>query len=153
MELLDLIRYENESTYVDFKRSQYENKESFLKDIMAMANANTDISKRYIIIGVKHSPKGSREFFGIPRDEFKYDADNQDLVRQNIEPEIKFIYKSFEFEEHLLGIFEISECEQRPYVMKKTQGKLEQGACWLNDISRPTHLSEHDVPLFYGLSR
>jgi len=116
---------------------------------MAMANANTDIGKRYIIIGVKHSPNGSREFFSIPRDEFKDDADYQDLVRQNIEPEIKFIYKSFEFEEHLLGIFEISECEQRPYVMKKTQGKLEQGACYIRRGSQQGRVIRADLEIIY----
>ncbi|BFH65383.1 hypothetical protein PAJ34TS1_59750 [Paenibacillus azoreducens] len=42
MELLNIVRYENENTFVDFKRSQYQNNESFLKDIMAMANTNTD---------------------------------------------------------------------------------------------------------------
>lgn len=51
---------------------------------MAMANANTDINKRYIIIGVKHLPNEDRNFFGIPKNEFKDDADYQDLVRQNI---------------------------------------------------------------------
>ncbi|WP_025676899.1 helix-turn-helix domain-containing protein [Paenibacillus massiliensis] len=149
MELLEIISYENESTYVDFKRNQYQNNESFLKDIMAMANANIDDSKRYIIIGVKHLPNGSREFVGIPREEFKDDADYQDLVRQNIEPEIKFVYKPVEFEGHLLGIFEITDCGQRPYVMKKTQGKLEQGACYIRRGSQQGRVIRADLEVIY----
>lgn len=149
MELLDIIRYENESTYVDFKRSQYQNNESFLKDIMAMANANTDVSKRYIIIGVKHLPNGSRDIVGIPMDEFRDDADYQDLVRQNIEPEIKFVYKPIEFGDQLLGVFEITDCGQRPYVMKKTQGKLEQGACYIRRGSQQGRVIRADLEIMY----
>ncbi|MBS5913111.1 MAG: ATP-binding protein [Paenibacillus macerans] len=149
MELLDIIRYENESTYVDFKKTQYQDNESFLKDIMAMANANTDINKRYIIIGVKHMPNGDRNFFCIPKDEFKDDADYQDLVRQNIEPEIKFVYKAVEFEGHLLGVFEITNCEQRPYVMKKAKGKLEQGACYIRRGSQQGRVIREDLEIMY----
>jgi len=149
MELLDIIRYENESTYVDFKRSQYQNKEDFLKDIMAMANANTDVNKRYIIVGVKHSTSGSREYFSIPRNEFKDDADYQDLVRQNIEPEIKFVYKPVELREYLLGVFEISECENRPYVMKKKFGTLEQGASYIRRGSQHARVIRADLEMIY----
>lgn len=149
LELLDIIRYENESTYVDFKRSEYQNKEDFLKDIMAMANANTDVNKRYIIIGVKHSTSGSREYFSIPRNEFKDDAEYQDLVRMNIEPEIKFVYKPVEFGEHLLGVFEITDCEQRPYVMKKTQGRLEQGVCYIRRGSQQARVIRADLEIIY----
>ncbi|MFI8715387.1 helix-turn-helix domain-containing protein [Brevibacillus brevis] len=149
MDLFEIIRYENENIYVDFKRSQYQNNEDFLKDIMAMANANTDVSKRYIIIGVKHSPGGSREYFSIPTEEFKDDAIYQDLVRNNIEPEIKFIYRPVEFEGHLLGVFEISECENRPYVMKKKFGTLEQGACYIRRGSQQGRAVRTDLEIMY----
>lgn len=149
MDLLEIIRYENESIYADFKRSQYQNNEDFLKDIMAIANANTDVSKRYIIIGVKHSPNGNRDFYSIPREEFKDDAVYQDLIRNNIEPEIKFIYKPFEVEGHLLGVFEISECENRPYVMKKKFGTLEQGACYIRRGSQQSRAVRADLEIMY----
>lgn len=149
MDILEIIRYENENTYVDFKRSQYHNNEDFLKDIMAMVNSNTDVSKRYIIIGVKHSPSGNREFCSIPREEFRDDAVYQDLVRNNIEPEIKFIYKPVEFEGQLLGVFEISECENRPYVMKKKFGTLEQGTCYIRRGSQQGRAVRADLEVMY----
>ncbi|WP_046216253.1 RNA-binding domain-containing protein [Paenibacillus wulumuqiensis] len=93
---MNIIRYENEGTHVDFKREQYHHIKSLLRDIIARANANTEASKRYIIIGVMHLSDGKREYFSIPRNEFKDNADYQSLVRQNIEPEIKFSYKPFE---------------------------------------------------------
>lgn len=150
MDLLEIIRYENESTTVDFKRSQYQNNEELLKDIMAMANANIDANnKRYIIVGVKHSPNGSRVVHSIPSEEFKDDSEYQNLVRNNIEPEIKFSYKPVDFEGHLLGVFEITECHHRPYSMKKTFGKLEQGTCYIRRGSQQGRVVRADLEVMY----
>lgn len=149
LDLSEIIRYENESTYVDFKRDQYQDKEAFLKDIMAMANANTEAKKRYIIIGVKHIPNGTREYHSIPDDEFKDDSEYQNLVRNNVEPEIKFSYKPFDFEGHLLGVFEITDCNQRPYSMKKSFGKVEQGACYIRRGSQQGRAVRADLEIMY----
>ncbi|QYR21135.1 hypothetical protein KZ483_26075 [Paenibacillus sp. sptzw28] len=80
MNIQEIIEYENESTYVDFKKFQYHNNEDFLKDIMSMSNADIDINKRYIIIGIKHLPDGRKEFDPIEGKEFKDDSDYQELV-------------------------------------------------------------------------
>ena len=55
-----------ESSYLDFKAVQYrkEKYEDFLTDVMAMANANTKKAK-YIVIGVKVSSNGLKDFIGI----------------------------------------------------------------------------------------
>jgi hypothetical protein len=60
-ELDDVIKFENESTSVDFKAKQYGNNEHLLKDLIAMANSNV-IGDRNIIVGVKHFSDGTREF-------------------------------------------------------------------------------------------
>ena len=46
----ELVRYENENTDLDFKGTQYMKKqhEALIKDIMSMANADTE-NDRYII--------------------------------------------------------------------------------------------------------
>jgi hypothetical protein len=66
IELDDLIKFENESTSVDFKAKQYERNEDLLKDLIAMANANV-AGDRHIIIGAKHLPDGTRKFWSINR--------------------------------------------------------------------------------------
>jgi hypothetical protein len=144
-----IIEFENESTYVDFKMSQYENKEELLKDVMSMANANIENSKRYIIIGVKHKPDGRREFHPIQANEFRDDSEYQELLRSNIEPEIQFRYIPFEYKGILLGVFEITGCNNRPYVMKKQLNKLEKGVCFIRRGSQNGRAIREDLEVMY----
>lgn len=80
-----IIKYENEGTNLDFKREQYHkgNYHSLLKDTMAMANAVTPGS-RYIVIGVKHKPDGTKEYH--PVSEISDQADMENVIQDNIEP-------------------------------------------------------------------
>ncbi|MFD2672227.1 AlbA family DNA-binding domain-containing protein [Marinicrinis sediminis] len=150
MDIQQIIEFENESSYVDFKKNQYQNSEDLLKDILAMANANIENKKRYIIIGVKYLPDGSRELHSIPNNDFKDDSDYQELVRSNIEPEIQFKYIPVEFQGKLLGVFEIEECDDRPYVMKKTYKRLEKGFCYIRRGSQNGRVIREDLEVIYG---
>jgi hypothetical protein len=114
---------------------------------MAMANANTVAIRRYIIIGGKHFPDGNREYHSIT--EFRDDSEYQDLVRNNIEPEIKFSYKPVTIDGHLIGVFEISECVHRPYVIKKQYNKLEQGTCYIRRGSQQARVVRSDIEIMY----
>jgi schlafen family protein len=86
--LEDILRFHVEGNSVDFKAVEYK-KEQFpalLKDIPAMANSATN-DDRYIIIGVKLHPDGTRSFDGIsgePTDSAIF----QQLTHENIEPEL-----------------------------------------------------------------
>ena len=144
----DLIKYENENTCLDFKAIQYEKGqyEELIKDIMSMANADVE-NDRYIIIGVKHKPSGDRKMFNIKKEEFIDSAIYQQIIRENIEPDIKLDYLPHEHEGNLLGIFKISNCFNQPYMMKKDFGKFKKGDSF---IRKGTHVSrmmrrDHDV--------
>ena len=91
----DLINYEKEFTGLDFKRIQYDKKkhEDLIKDIMSMANADIE-GDRYIIIGVDYKDSNDREIIEINKDEFVNSATYQQLIRDNIEPQIIFDYFS-----------------------------------------------------------
>ena len=67
----DLIKFENENTSLDFKAVQYSKPmhEALIKDVMAMANAHIS-GDRYIIVGVKHRPDGTKEYLGINKRDF-----------------------------------------------------------------------------------
>jgi len=85
----DLIRYENEHSGLDFKAIQYtkDKYDDLIKDVMSMAN--TDVEKeRYIIIGVKLKSPTERELLGIAKDDFIDSGTYQQVIRENIEPDI-----------------------------------------------------------------
>lgn len=146
-EISDLIEFENENSNLDFKAVQYRKEmyEGFLKDIMSMANS---ISKddKFIIIGVKHHPNGCRDLIGI-QEKFIDEATYQQLVDSNIEPTIDFKYFSFENDEKIFGIFQIIECSNPPYMMKKNYGNLKLGDAFIRKGSFQNRLSRKDIDI------
>lgn len=141
-----LIRYEREGTKLDFKRQQYhkEKYQDLLKDIMSMANTPIG-GKRYIIVGVKEKPDGTKEFHPIPKDEIVDQATYQQIVRENIEPNINFSYYSIELDGNLLGIIEIDKCEDPPYMMKKDYKALKKGDCFIRRGSQQERITRRDI--------
>jgi hypothetical protein len=135
----DLIKYENENTSLDFKAIQYKKSkhEDLIKDIMSMANADVE-NDRYIIIGVSHKSSGDREILSIEKEDFKDSAIYQQIIRENIEPDIKLDYSPYKYKGKLLGIFKISGYSDKPYTMKKDFGKLKKGDRF---IRKGTHVS------------
>lgn len=146
-DLDELIRYENESTRLDFKTIQYTKPsyEALLKDLMAMANANIS-GDRYIVIGVKHRPDGTRELAGIVEGEFVDSAIYHQLARENIEPEIHFDYQPYRFQDVLLGILRIHDCTNPPYMMRKQFGQgLRAGDAYIRKGSHQARVTRPDI--------
>jgi len=141
-----LIRYDSEGTKLDFKREQYHkgNYQDLIKDIMSMANAPIE-GKRYIVVGVKDTPDGTKEFSSINREDFIDQATYQQIVRENIEPTINFSYYSKVIDENLLGIFEIDENNNPPYMMRKDYKMLKKGECFIRRGSQQERLTRRDL--------
>lgn len=145
----DLIQYEHENTRLDFKREEYikDNYPSFLKDVIAMANAITNDDK-FIIIGLKPKSSDDRGFKGIEA-QLTDSATLQQLVHENIEPELSIDYFPYKFKEYKLGILRISNCNNPPYLMKKDYGngnnKLHKGDGFIRKGSHQTRLSRTDI--------
>ncbi|WP_276499091.1 helix-turn-helix domain-containing protein [Pontibacter litorisediminis] len=119
--LSEILLHESESTILDFKQEQYPlgkayKKNELLKDISAFANHLSD-SDKYIIVGVVEKGGLADRFISIENlvDESKY----QELVNKNIEPEINFEYKTFDYEGCKLAYFRIFDNRNRPYLFKK----------------------------------
>jgi len=152
-ELLDLILYENENTRLDFKRDEYrkENYTSFLKDIISMANANTK-EPRFIIIGLKPKSIDDRGFSGV-KEELIDAATFQQLVYENIEPEISVDYFPFKSQGFLFGVFKISNCENPPYLMKKDFGdgknRLYRGEGYIRKGTHQTRIIRADYNKYF----
>jgi hypothetical protein len=146
-----IIEFENESSGVDFKAIQYDKKKHdlLIKDIIAMANADIE-GERLIIIGIKHKPDGSREIQPIDKDSFVDSSVYQQLIRENIEPELSIEYTPYIFNNKLLGLFKINNCNDRPYMLKKDYGKLQKGDCFIRKGSHQFRASRSDLDKIYS---
>lgn len=148
-EIDELIQFGNENDRLDFKLIQYK-KEMYvdlLKDIMAMANSHTK-DDRYIIIGLKPKSAVDRGLVGI-KDIITDSASYQQLVHNNIEPELSIEYFDYKFSEFDLAIFKISRCDSPPYLMKKDYCKLSKGDGYVRKASRNEKLTRNDYDIYY----
>jgi len=137
----DLIKYENENTSLDFKAIQYEKGqyEELIKDIMSMANANVE----------KHKPSGDRKMLNIKKEEFIDSAIYQQIIRENIEPDIKLDYFPYEHEGNLLGIFKISNCFNQAYMMKKDFRRLKKGDSFIRKGTNVSRMMRRDYDAIF----
>lgn len=143
MDLDDLIEYESENTCLDFKAEEYGcNKIALLKDIMSMANAHS-MNKKYIIIGVKDIPGSDRQIIGL--DTISDQANLENVIQENIEPNINFKYYHYFCKEKMLGIIEIDGNTNPPYMMKKDLGALKKGDIWIRKGSRQSRVVREDI--------
>lgn len=148
----EIIKYENETTYVDFKKQEYRPGQyvEFLKDVLAFANADYNGS-RYIIIGVDFS-EGERKIIGI-EGQLTDSAIFQKLLHDKVEPDIDLSYYPYNFGEKKLGIIEIKNCADQPYMMKADYGdgkrNLFKGNSWIRKGSHKIELQRSDLNRIY----
>ncbi len=144
-----IIKHEGECTYVDFKESPYhETKRSeLIKDVMSMASASHNGS-RYIIIGVGFK-KRERQLTGITKTDFPDTAQYQQLIRDNVEPEIPFEVLFISVDGKDFAVLRIAQCDNAPYVMKKEFGQLRKGDMWIRVGDHNTRLLRPDLERIY----
>ncbi|MFL0194851.1 helix-turn-helix domain-containing protein [Clostridium sp. WILCCON 0269] len=151
--LMNLIQSGYESDFLDFKAKQY-NKDKYsdlIKDIMSMANAHYEGDK-YIVIGIKYNPSGDKDVIGISDEQFVDVSVYQQIIMDNIEPEIKFDYIPFGYESKLIGIFKIyGQNNERPYMVKKQKQGLHIGQCYIRKGANNVNAVRNDFDIFYSL--
>jgi len=91
--------------------------ERFLRDVLAMANANAQ-GTRYIIVGVDADARGRKQVVAVPADDFGGKPSYQGMVAEFIEPPIRVRYKPVLLDGKRVGVFEIPDCHDRPYMMR-----------------------------------
>ncbi len=103
----------------------------FLRDVVAMANASVD-GTRYIIVGAAIDKKGNKRLTSVSREDFSGKPSYQGLVTDFIEPPIRLKYKSANVDGKRIGVFEISDCQDRPYMMRADfSEKLRRGDAYM----------------------
>ena len=103
----------------------------FLRDVVAMANASID-GPRYIVVGAEFDKKGNKRLATVSRDDFSGKPSYQGLVTDFIEPPIRLRYQPVSVDGKRVGVFEISDCQDRPYMMRVDfSEKLRRGDAYI----------------------
>ncbi|MFJ7891377.1 helix-turn-helix domain-containing protein [Lysinibacillus xylanilyticus] len=144
------IENEDESVTLDFKKEVYgsEKKGEFLKDVAAFANALSNDLYRYIVIGVKDQ-NGIKEYFNVVRNDVGDVSNYQQLIDQNIEPNIPINIKYVKIEENELAVFVIGPCDNSPYVFKKDYLKNKQGIIYIRNGTSTRFAKRQELDLMY----
>ena len=117
--LARIVRSATPSTAVKFCKRAYGKSgvERFLRDVIAMANASVE-GPRYIVTGVDYDDKGRKRMIGVERGDFSGKPAYQSLANEHIEPPVRIRYQPVSVEGERVGVFEIGECQDRPYMMR-----------------------------------
>ena len=117
--LARIARSAKPSTALQFRKHAYgrQNVQDFLRDVLAMANASVE-GARYIITGVGFDSKGRKRVYGIDRDDFSGKPAYQALASEHIEPAVRLRYEPAMIDGERVGVFEIGDCQDRPYMMR-----------------------------------
>ena len=117
--LARLVQAATPTTAVQFRKHAYGKNgvQSFLRDVLAMANAAVEGS-RYIVTGAEFDARGRKRLLGVDREDFSGKPAYQSLANEHIEPPIRIRYQPVTIEGECLGVFEIGDCQDRPYMMR-----------------------------------
>ena len=117
--LARIVRSATPCTAVQFRKDAYgrQGVHAFLRDVMAMANAPVE-GPRYIVVGVEFDSGNRKRLFDIDREDFSGKPAYQALVGDHIEPPVRIRYRPVSVEGKRIGVFEIGDCQDRPYMMR-----------------------------------
>jgi hypothetical protein len=139
--LEELIQSGSPATPIQFRATAYgvDGEREFLRDLMAMANANVK-GPRLIVIGVDVGGRGAERVPGVDATDFERQPSYVELARQHIEPPIPVSYRSIAQGDSQVGIFQIGDCQDRPYMMGRDHSAgLRRGDAWVrvnNEVFR-----------------
>lgn len=117
--LLKIARSETAGSGIHFRKNKYGNsgKRSFLRDVLALANAAVD-GPRFIIVGADCDSRGRKHVSEIDESDFSGRPSYQSLANEYIEPPVKIAYEPVMLDGKRVGVFEIGDCQDRPYMMR-----------------------------------
>ncbi|NOR67213.1 MAG: hypothetical protein GQ528_07645, partial [Woeseiaceae bacterium] len=145
--LAKIIRAAMPGTGIQFRREPYRDNgvRQFLRDVIAMANAAAE-GPRYIIIGTDLDKKGVKRLKSVTRDDFSDNPSYQTLVSEFVEPAIKLTYQAVTVDGKRLGVFEIGDCQEHPYMMRVDHcEKLRRGDAYIRVDDMPVKMGRRQL--------
>ena len=123
--LARIARSATPSTAVQFRKQAYGKKgvHEFLRDVLAIANASVE-GNRYIITGIEFDQKGRKRIAAIDKSDFSGKPAYEALANEHIEPPIRIRYQAVTVDGERVGVFEIGDCQDRPYMMRVDHSEL-----------------------------
>ena len=117
--LLKIARSATPGTGIQLRKEKYGSSHvrSFLRDVLAMANAPVE-GPRYIIVGADFDSRGQKTLHSIDAEDFSGKPSYQSLANEFIEPAIRIRYKPVSIDGQRIGVFEIGDSQDRPYMMR-----------------------------------
>jgi hypothetical protein len=117
--LLNIARSGTPHSSVQFRSLAYgsDGIRSFLRDVLALANASVE-GPRHIVVGVGFDDKGRKIRQGVDATDFSGKPSYQSLANEYIEPPIRIRYKPVPLDGVRVGVFEIGDCQDQPYMMR-----------------------------------
>jgi hypothetical protein len=151
--LLKIARSATPGTGVQFCEDGYGSEEirRFLRDVLAMANADVD-GNRYIVTGVAFNQKNQKLLKPIDRGDFSGKPSYQSLVNDFIEPPVRVRYQPVNIDGKRVGVYEISECGDRPYMMRADYSeKLRRGDAYIRVGNAPVKMGRRQLQELFEL--
>ena len=117
--LSKMARSATPGTGVQFRKEKYGNSDirGFLRDVLALANAAVD-GPRYIIVGADLDSKGRKTVHAVDANDFSGKPSYQSIANEYIEPPLRIRYKPATIDGKRVGVFEIGNSQDRPYMMR-----------------------------------
>ena len=131
--LARIIAAATPGTGVQFRSKPYgtDGLRDFLRDVMALANTAID-GTRHIVVGVGFDSKGRRQLHPVQDKDFGGKPDYAALVSDYIEPAVRLRYERIAIDGQQVGVFEIADCQDRPYMMRiDFSEKLRRGDAYM----------------------
>lgn len=145
--LEEMIRSGSPATPIQFRAKPYgsEGEREFLRDLLAMANANVK-GARLIVVGVDAEATGAARVPGVDQADFTRQPSYIELANQYIEPAIELSYVPAGHGGTQIGMFRIGACTDRPYAMRVDHSpELVRGEAWARVNNERFRLNENQL--------
>lgn len=117
--LVQIARSATPETGIQFREQAYGTAgiESFLRDVLSIANADVD-GPRYIVVGSAVDENGRKRIESVSSSDFSGRPPYESLAGEYIEPPLRLCYQAVSLEGKRVGVFEVGDCQDRPYMMR-----------------------------------
>jgi hypothetical protein len=145
--LLKIARTAAPGSGVQFRKDKYGSGgiRSFLRDVLALANASVE-GPRFIVVGADIDAKGRKSMYPIDSEDFSGKPSYQSLANEYIEPPVRIRYKPVSVEGKRIGVFEIGDTQDRPYMMRIDYSeKLRRGDAYVRVKGNPMKMGRRQL--------
>jgi hypothetical protein len=145
--LEDLLLFEPANSALAFREHAYAPADvaQFLKDALGLANAEVE-GPRFLYVGVADVPRSKRAFPGITAEAM---SDMRRMLpavlARSVEPPFKVAVRALKVNDATVALLCLSECDNAPYLLRKTVAGLPAGIGWLRRGTELSQLTRSDL--------